>query len=390
MSNVVTLYITKLDQIYDTASELQRLTNEKFDNLEPFFTFREHIAKNAETINQFKNISSAICKIIDSRNFDSGFRIISSKFIQLSNLIILLNELKKKINETTNLLPNVQVPEFEMLIVDCFNNVSYDNINEHKTKLEVSIRELLVFNTHLKGLKQLINNVNANIREAKSLCSNIQIPEFEKLIKNCSNDISFDTIFDYKTKLEYVNKQLLDFTEKFIAMKELINYVNTSTSEIKNLFKNMQVTEFDKLIKDCINNISLNTIDIYGEKIKEIKQRLMDITAIKDLLNQVKSNHIQSSHWLDENVSTEIEKLIEDCFERMSLDTISDYKNKLKVANNQLREAEKRRNLAIKHEFERIHNATQWSMEGLSRCCGAKFSGLFSKKCSRCGLAKDY
>lgn len=34
--------------------------------------------------------------------------------------------------------------------------------------------------------------------------------------------------------------------------------------------------------------------------------------------------------------------------------------------------------------------ANQWKAENVCRHCGGKFKGLFKKKCSNCGLEKDY
>ena len=43
MSDIITLYNTKVDQIYDKVSELQRLENEKADSFIPLSKFRQYI-----------------------------------------------------------------------------------------------------------------------------------------------------------------------------------------------------------------------------------------------------------------------------------------------------------------------------------------------------------
>ena len=58
------------------------------------------------------------------------------------------------------------------------------------------------------------------------------------------------------------------------------------------------------------------------------------------------------------------------------------------------RKAEEQRRIEEQRQKEeeqrRIEQSNRWQAQGLSRCCGAEFKGLFSKKCTVCGKPKDY
>ena len=134
------------------------------------------------------------------------------------------------------------------------------------------------------------------------------------------------------------------------------------------------------------------------------------INEIYLLIRHIKTS-INNANTLSANVQvTEFEKLIEDCNDNLTISSIVNYKTKLEEANMQLIECrkeeekhqkkeEKRQKEEEKHlkeeekrqaEQRRIEQSNRWQTQGLCRHCGGKFSGIFSKKCTNCGRAKDY
>jgi hypothetical protein len=326
MSDISKKYIKNLNHIYDSTLDLQKITKEKVKNFGIITNFRDYVIGNAEIINQFKNISSDICQIIDNKNFViSG---ISSKFDQI------------------------------------------------------------------KIVNQRANQVKTKVKETKRFFSNEQITEFEKLIKSCFNNLTFCTIDDYETKLVDVNRQLLEFIDQIRPVECLISQAKNNISENKHLFTNVQIAEFEKFIKD-FNNLTLGAIDNYKIKLAQLPifiDQIKLMSQVKDKINETKL--LGNKH---QNEVVEFERLIEDCFNDMALGMISKFNNKLKSAYMRLlylvdEEPRERRakEKKEKEEQRRIEQSNRWQAQGLSRCCGAKFKGFFSKECTSCGIAKNY
>ena len=142
MRDIASLYMDKVNRIYDNASELQRLTNDK--NVFPYFC--KYIVGKNEVINQFKNISGDICQIIDNGDFDKDK--ISLKFDQIVAVSNLANQLKTTICKSKHFFINhhnhqAEVANFEKLITDCFYEMTFSTIDNYKIKLADANKRLI-------------------------------------------------------------------------------------------------------------------------------------------------------------------------------------------------------------------------------------------------------
>jgi len=335
MSEIAALYINKAIHIYGRIPELQGLEKDKADNFETFAKFRAYIERNPYS-GVFKNISSDICKIIDNGVFIGE---IYSNFKQVQIVKDLISQVKTKIEETKRIFPNVQVAEFEKLIEDCFDNMTFGTIDNYKTELENANKRLLKFVNQLKTINDFAIQVKTKIEEAKCTFPNVQVAEFEKLIEDCFNNMAFGTISDYKTKLEDANKQLQEFIDQLKTLKVFRNQVEKNICTAKQLFTNIQVAEFGKLTKDSFNNVSFGTIGDYQIELenanKQLEKFIDQLRILRDLTTQVKTKIEETKCTLPNVQVAEFEKLIEDCY-NVSFDTISNYQTKLENANKQL------------------------------------------------------
>ena len=280
MSKVAKLYISKAVRIYDSVPKIQKTAQEKADSFTKFADFRDCILGNIGIINGFKNISGDICQYIDSGNFDKAS--ISSKLKKIKEVRELTKQVKTKINETKRFLTNEQIAGFEGLIEDCFNNLTFGTISKHNTKLESANKQLSKFIDQLKTIKTLANRVKTNIANTKRLANEHQneLTEFEKLIEDCDNKLTFDTINNYQTKLEDANKRLIEFTDQLKVVEDLISRVKTNITHIKRFSTNEQISDFENLIEDCLSNLTLSTIkteleNVNKQLLKQIRERIV-------------------------------------------------------------------------------------------------------------------
>jgi len=217
MSEIAKKYINKAIHIYDRIPDLQRLAIQKSASFGSLSNFSKIIEENTEIINEFKHISDDICQIIDSGNLNTSG--ISTKFNQIQTVNQRASQVKTKVNETKRFLTNEQVTEYVKLIEDCFNNLTFSSIDKYETKLVNANRQLLDFIDQLKAVNDLASRVKTNIGEIKRLIDKHQneVAEFEKLIEDYFNNMSFVTLDNYKTELENANKQLLKLLRERIA-----------------------------------------------------------------------------------------------------------------------------------------------------------------------------
>lgn len=132
MNYVANLYVDKVVQIYDGIFRLQELSKEKSDSFELLANFRERIVENVEIIKQFKNIPNDICKHIDNGNFDNG----------IIDIVEMVENFANNIKKTKRFFTNEQIAEFEKLIEDCFNNMSFSTAEKYKIILERTNKRL--------------------------------------------------------------------------------------------------------------------------------------------------------------------------------------------------------------------------------------------------------
>ena len=300
MNKITTLYIDKAIHIYDRVPDLQKRAKEEADSFKKFVDFRDYIIiENAEIINQFKNISSNICQIIDNENFDISE--ISSKFHQIKIVRELTNQMQININETKRLLISKQgldeITEFEELIEYCENNMTFGAIGDCKAKLEKGNKQLQEFIAQLKTVKDLASQIKVNTDETKRFLISKQglneIVEIEELIEYCDNNMTFGTIGDCETKLKNANQRLQKFIVHLKIVKEFVNQIKININETKSFFTDKfpnEVIGFEKLIEYCNNTMAFGTIDDYKVRLENANKQLQEFIVVKKLESSVKLN----------------------------------------------------------------------------------------------------
>ena len=144
MSDIASLYVEKVNRIYDNTSDLHVLAKDIADSFKQLSIFRAYIACNVEIINQFRNISGEICQFIDCE--DIYKRDISLIFDQIKEIKALISQIKNNNTNTKHFFYNEQkkeVAEIEKLIEDCFNNLMFSTLSNFKTELETANKRLL-------------------------------------------------------------------------------------------------------------------------------------------------------------------------------------------------------------------------------------------------------
>ena len=107
MNNIDTLYIAKVNQVYDRGYELSRIAKGNADSFRKLSNFREYIITHADTISPFKSVSNDICHMIEGRNFDVEG--ISQKFDQINDVNYLVSHIKVNISENKVLINELTV-----------------------------------------------------------------------------------------------------------------------------------------------------------------------------------------------------------------------------------------------------------------------------------------
>ena len=154
MSDIVDLYIEKVNKIGANVSELQNFAQKKADSFKPIVNFRNYIVENIKIINQFKNISDDICKIIDNGNCDT------KEIDKIKEVYLLIGQIKTNISNSKHFFTNAQVQEIENLTEDCSKDITFGTINSYKTKLENA-------NNRLQKLRNEHLNEKQRIKEEK-------------------------------------------------------------------------------------------------------------------------------------------------------------------------------------------------------------------------------
>ena len=187
--------------------------------------------------------------------------------------------------------------------------------------------------------------------------------------------------------------------------KDKADSLRTLTNFSECIAKNFVIFNPFKNISDDICQI----IDSRNFDTIEISLKFDQVKRVNELANQIK-NITESKRFLTNVQVAEFEKLIKDCFNNMAFSTISIYKTKLEAANKQMwkfiylhheqeqmqeeqrrkEEEEQRKSEGLREQRRAEEQSKRWQSQGLCRYCGDKFSGFFSKKCSCCGKAKDY
>jgi len=377
MSDIVKSYINKTLYIYERVSELQRLERDKTDSLKSFSNFREYIAKNDEIIKQFKSISGDICQMI----FNGNFSMTMQHLYYIGKVRDIINQVKANISKIKSLFTNVQVAEFEKLIEDCFNDMTFSTRDNYEKKLEDANKNLRELFDQLKAISDLAKQIKANINETKCLIEENYLSavlEFMRIgnINNITKRLT-DEYYNDAAKLEKIIEHfnvnegipyLLPEEEEDLhtETEKLAEDCNNNILPLRNENYD-EVLIFEKLIEDCLNNVTIGTVGSWKTKLenvsKQIQQMLKEQMHEKQRLKEETERlGMKEEHLKDERAECLVTRM-DKVMERINSD----------------------REIRYKEE-----QSDSWQAQGLSRCCGVKFKGFFSKKCSSCGKAKDY
>ena len=252
MSEVADEYVKKAIHIYNSMHKLQGLAKDKANSFDDFSIFCKYVTEQAKLNNQFKHIADDICQIADGERFAVGK--ISSKFDQLKEVRILILWIRTEIRSLRRFLTNGQVAEFEKLIEDCENNQTFDTIGSYETRLKNVSGRLQEFTKQVEEINDFVNQIKAKIKQAKHLFANVQVVEFEKLIEDCDNNLTFDTIGNYKIKLKNANKQLCELIVQLKETQEFAALTLRVKAFVKSKNFEKAIACYDEVLKTEPNN----------------------------------------------------------------------------------------------------------------------------------------
>ncbi|EGI70435.1 PREDICTED: kinesin-like protein KIF20A [Acromyrmex echinatior] len=246
--------------------------------------------------------------------------ITTSKDVQTSSKMVLL---KEEAVQTDEILDNSQVNKSELNALMQINDVhiQYEQkcsqVKELTKELDDMKRTLQILREENCSNKTIIEEYKNSTEELKKQLT-LAVEEKQKIEEILQNtDMAYkQKIASYECKIDQLEKNLSiakDDTQQYLeklktAEKELDNYMLKCKEE-----KEINVCKSDELVSvkeedNNTNNISINQLDEYVEKISQLENNLKTIEKLKcdiDQLNknletcQIEKNYIQET--LDEN-----------------------------------------------------------------------------------------
>ena len=287
---------------------------------------------------------------------------------QLEAVKELANQLKTNVAAVNHFLTNEQVAEFEKLIGDSDNNLTLDKISNYETKLKDANGQLQRFATQIESVKGCVSQIKTNIAVTNRFLTKEQVTEFEKLIEDSDNNLTLDKISNHEEKLKNASNQLLKLINQIKEVNKLVDELKSNINKVKRDFPNTQITEFEKLIEDYDNSVTLDKISHYKEANRQLSNFLQQAKQVNNLTEQLETNISKAKCFLANEQIAEFQKLIEDYDTNLTFDKIGDYRTKLEKANEQLpqisKEAEKVQEEKRK-EYERKMKKSTWRLSGI-------------------------
>ena len=272
--------------LLDNKEEINILNNEK-----------EHYS--IKTINEFIKINKN--KIIELNNeIETKQNLIKKKEIELKNLILTVDELKKdsyllidNFNEKyiVNLEENDNNIYLITIFLSSFLNLNLENLNGNKMKI-ISLYNMKDKKSMKNELKN-IENINNNINKQEYLN---KIKKQINLVKDEFNDENMNNQnYEYFYNLFKIMKCILNiysYNNEIQNYKYIIQYNNDFIIQIQNNIKQIQ----EKI--EIYNKTKINIINLYDKKEfnnQEKKQQnnfQFEINQLKSLIFKMENNYI--------------------------------------------------------------------------------------------------
>ena len=163
--------------------------------------------------------------------------------------------------------------------------------------------------------------------------------------------------------------------EQIKIVNDLVSQVKTNIYKTKNSFTNAQVAGYEKLIEDCFNDMTIDTIGNYKTKLDNTNKRLPELLILLDKHRIEEEQQRSFEEWM-----AQLKK------EREQKEAEEQRRTKERRVEEQL-QAEQRR-IQEQHLYEEqqrhLEQQNRWQAQGLCRYCGGKLS-MFGHKCKSCG-----
>ena len=285
--------------LLDNKEEINILNNEK-----------EHYS--IKTINEFIKINKN--KIIELNNeIETKQNLIKKKEIELKNLILTVDELKKdsyllidNLNEkyVVNLEENDNNIYLITIFLSSFLNLNLENLNGNKMKIIslYNMKDKKSMKNELKNIENINNNINKqeylnkikkqiNLIKDEFNDENMNNQNYEyfynlfKIMKCILNIYSYNNeIQNYKYIIQYNNDFIIQIQNNIKQIQEKIDIYNKTKINIINKYK------YEK--KDLNNNNLYDKKEFNNQEKKQQNNFQFEINQLKSLIFKMENNYI--------------------------------------------------------------------------------------------------
>ena len=285
--------------LLDNKEEINILNNEK-----------EHYS--IKTINEFIKINKN--KIIELNNeIETKQNLIKKKEIELKNLILTVDELKKdsyllidNLNEKyiVNLEENDNNIYLITIFLSSFLNLNLENLNGNKMKIIslYNMKDKKSMKNELKNIENINNNINKqeylnkikkqiNLVKDEFNDENMNNQNYEyfynlfKIMKCILNIYSYNNeIQNYKYIIQYNNDFIIQIQNNIKQIQEKIDIYNKTKINIINKYK------YEK--KDLNNNNLYDKKEFNNQEKKQQNNFQFEINQLKSLIFKMENNYI--------------------------------------------------------------------------------------------------
>ena len=285
--------------LLDNKEEINILNNEK-----------EHYS--IKTINEFIKINKN--KIIELNNeIETKQNLIKKKEIELKNLILTVDELKKdsyllidNLNEkyVVNLEENDNNIYLITIFLSSFLNLNLENLNGNKMKIIslYNMKDKKSMKNELKNIENINNNINKqeylnkikkqiNLVKDEFNDENMNNQNYEyfynlfKIMKCILNIYSYNNeIQNYKYIIQYNNDFIIQIQNNIKQIQEKIEIYNKTKINIINKYK------YEK--KDLNNNNLYDKKEFNNQEKKQQNNFQFEINQLKSLIFKMENNYI--------------------------------------------------------------------------------------------------
>ena len=285
--------------LLDNKEEINILNNEK-----------EHYS--IKTINEFIKINKN--KIIELNNeIETKQNLIKKKEIELKNLILTVDELKKdsyllidNLNEKyiVNLEENDNNIYLITIFLSSFLNLNLENLNGNKMKIIslYNMKDKKSMKNELKNIENVNNNINKQeyLNKIKKQINLVKDEFNEENINNQNNEYFYNLfkimkcilnihsfnneIQNYNYIIQYNNDNIIKIQNNIKQIQEKIEIYNKTKINIINKYK------FEK--KDLNNNNLYDKKEFNNQEKKQQNNFQIEINQLKSLIFKMENNYI--------------------------------------------------------------------------------------------------